>query len=175
MAMRLQEMDSKSASQSVYSDKDESDHLEVHNTFKYRGKAMNSWKRLVKANATMYLLFSLVCAAYLFFLSSTKHYHNWIVLGVAVIGAIGGLNTGFSFNNPSSVKIYINGVITGLASGVVCIYIIVLLSIMVLMSIDEEYKDQYDNFSLNEVRYSCIKYLIYANKYLRYYSNLSLK
>ena len=57
MAMVLQDMDNDSRSQSVASDVNESDHNEVHNTYKHRGKVLIRWKRLVKVNSLIYLLF----------------------------------------------------------------------------------------------------------------------
>lgn len=60
MAMQLKDMDRESLSQSIDSEKEESDHKEVYNTFKYRGRTLTRWKRLVKMNSTVLLIFSLV-------------------------------------------------------------------------------------------------------------------
>ena len=152
MAVRLNDLDRESMSQSLASDPDESDHLEVHNTFKHRGRILGRWKRLVKANSLLYLIFSSICFIHLFLFSRTQNFHSYVVCMIAIFAALWGLSTGFSFGDPSSVRIYINSVITGFASGVICVYTFVVLSVMVLQSIDEKYEEQFDNFKINEVR-----------------------
>lgn len=167
MAVRLNDLDRESMSQSLASDPDESDHLEVHNTFKHRGRILGRWKRLVKANSLLYLIFSSICFIHLFLFSRTQNFHSYVVCITAIFAALWGLSTGFSFGDPSSVRIYINSVITGFASAVVCIYTFVVLSVMVLQSIDQKYEEQFDNFKVNEVRlgdkYWKIKILAYLN------------
>lgn len=44
-----------------------------------------------------------------------------------------------------------NAVITGFTTTVICIYTLVVLSYMVLVSIDDKYEDQKDNFTMKEV------------------------
>jgi len=151
MAMKLNDLEKESVSQSILSDADESDHLEVHNTFKHRGKILQRWKRLVKANSFLFLVFSVIWAADLFLFSPKSHNHNWAVVILSVFAALWGLNTGFSFGDPSPVKIYMNAVITGFTTTVICIYTLVVLSYMVLVSIDDKYEDQKDNFTMKEV------------------------
>ena len=80
-------------------------------------------------------------------MASLKHYHSYFVLFIAVIGAIFGLITGFSFSNPSSVKIYLNSVIAGLSATIVCIYSLIILTYMVLISFD----NGIFNFAFNEI------------------------
>lgn len=57
MAMVLQDMDNESRSQSVASDPNESDHNEVHNIYKHRGKVLIKSKQRVKVNSLFYFLF----------------------------------------------------------------------------------------------------------------------
>ena len=151
MAMVLQDMDNDSRSQSVASDVNESDHNEVHNTYKHRGKVLIRWKRLVKVNSLIYLLFGWVWLAYIIMFSPVKHKHNYAIPWIAIFASLWGLITGFSFKDPSSTKIYINAVVTGLACGVICFYTIIGLSKVVIQSVDDEYKNQFDNFVMKEV------------------------
>lgn len=119
MAINLNDLDANSLSQSIASDVDESDHIEVHNTFKYRGKILLRWKRMVKANSLIFFIFSLISMANLILFASTHYYHNWGICFVALFASICGLTTGFSFGDPAPGKIYINSVITGVASGII--------------------------------------------------------
>ena len=150
--MRLQDMEKDSLSQSINSDLNESDHNEVHNTYKHRGNVVGRWKNLVRTNSFLLLFFSIICMGYLFLLASFNHYHNWAVCFIAIFSALCGLSTGFAGGDPSPVRIYTTSVITGISCGVVCLYVIIALSIVVLQSVDEAYADQYDNFAFNEVR-----------------------
>jgi len=150
MAMQMTPINDDSISHSMNSG-EESDHLEVHHTFKYRGKTWGRWKRLVKINSLLYFLISAVCIAYLFVLSSTRHWHNMAVGFLCILASMWGLSTGFSFHNPSSFKIYLNSVITGLSSMVTWIYTLIILIYMVLVSIDQKYEQQYNNFDIQEV------------------------
>ena len=143
----MKDMDRESLSQSIDSEKEESDHKEVYNTFKYRGRTLTRWKRLVKMNSTVLLIFSWIWFLYLLAFSTTKHWHNYLVWVIWLASAVFGLSTGFSFNNPTSVKIYTNSVITGIGSLIVCLYTLIMLATMVLISIDDRYIEQYNQKS----------------------------
>lgn len=172
MAMVLQDMDNESRSQSVASDPNESDHNEVHNIYKHRGKVLIKSKQRVKVNSLFYFLFGWICLAYLFMFSPVSHRHNYAIALIAIFASIWGLITGFVLKNPSSVKIYTIAAITGFAWGIICIYTILGLSIIVLQSIDDEYKNQYDNFTMEEVRNRPNSWNNYVfNKNLRYFIN----
>lgn len=151
MAMVLQDMDNESNSQSVASDPNESDHNEVHNIYRHRGKVLIRSKQLVKVNSMFFFLFGCICLAYLVMFSPVDHRHNYGISFIAIFASLWGLTTGFMLKDPSSVKIYIFATITGIACGIICIYTILGLSIIVLQSIDEKYKDQYNNFTMEEV------------------------
>lgn len=77
MAINLNDMDNNSLSNSIASEVDESDHLEVHNTYKYRGRVLLRWKRLVKANSFLFFCFSIISLAHLLLFAPTHYYHNW--------------------------------------------------------------------------------------------------
>ncbi|CAI2374446.1 unnamed protein product [Moneuplotes crassus] len=140
-----------SESESFVSEMNDTDHDEVHKTFRHRGKVLRRWKRLVKVNSTLYLLTSLACLGYSMVFASTHHTHNMGICVAGIVASIFGLFTTLSSKDPSPLRIYIGAIVTGLATCAISLYVIVGLSMIVIQSVDYAYEDQYDNFSFREI------------------------
>lgn len=140
-----------SLSQSYGSEVNDSDHDEVHKAYRHRGKVLRRWLRLVKVNSTLFFLTSIAWIVYTFFLSSTKLTHNIAICILGIVCSIVGLLTSLGSKDPSPLKIYFGAIANGLGCAVISLYVILGLSLIVLQSIDQQYEDQFDNFTLNEV------------------------
>lgn len=151
MAIPMEMLRSNSMSHSVRSIDEASDHFEVNNAYKFRGEMLEKWKRLVKFNSFLFLVVSGVWLAYLFLLSTSDRWHTLAIWIMWVWAAVWGIFTTGSSGSPSSIRIYVNSLITGFVSVVTWIYWLISLTKMVTMGIDDKYADRFDNFTFEEV------------------------